>query len=89
VVHPTAYRPFPGPEVVEMLNDVQAAAVVERMDNPTGQSNPLTAEIKAAFADAITALPGYPKIHRIPDIYSGSGGLGSRDVRPEDLIAVV
>ena len=88
VVHPTAYRPFPGPELVEALKNVSAVAVIERMDNPPGQSNPLTAELKAAFCDAISGHPAYPKLHRIPDIYSGAAGLGSRDVRPVDLIAV-
>jgi pyruvate-ferredoxin/flavodoxin oxidoreductase len=88
VVHPTAFRPFPGPELVQALRDVSAVAVIERMDNPTAQSNPLTAELKAAFCDAISDHPDYPKIHRIPDIYSGAAGLGSRDVRAADLIAV-
>jgi Pyruvate/2-oxoacid:ferredoxin oxidoreductase gamma subunit/CBS domain-containing protein len=32
---------------------------------------------------------GYPRVHRIPMIYSGSAGLGSRDVRPGDFIATV
>ncbi|MCO6452527.1 MAG: 2-oxoacid:acceptor oxidoreductase family protein [Caldilineales bacterium] len=89
VVHVTAFRPFPGPELVKALAGVTAFAVVERMDNPMGQSNPLTAEIKAAFADALIGAPGYPRIHRLPVIYSGSAGLGSRDVRSGDFIAVV
>jgi pyruvate-ferredoxin/flavodoxin oxidoreductase len=67
----------------------KAIAVVERMDNPTAQSNPLTAEIKAAFADALSGAPGYPAIDQIPAIYSGSAGLGSRDVRPGDFVAVI
>ncbi|HEX2385749.1 MAG TPA: 2-oxoacid:acceptor oxidoreductase family protein, partial [Candidatus Binatia bacterium] len=45
-------------------------------------------EVKAAFADALSGAPGYPKITRAPVIYSGSAGLGGRDVRPTDLIAV-
>jgi len=49
----------------------------------------LTAEIKAAFADAMTGEEGYPRINRMPVIYSGSAGLGSRDVRPGDLISAV
>jgi len=89
VVHPTVFRPFPGPQLVELLKDVESLAVVERMDDPNAQSNPLTTELKAAFCDAITGDPAYPKLHRIPHIISGSGGLGSRDVRPSDLIAVV
>jgi len=89
VVHVTSFRPFPGPEIVEALRQVKAIAVIERMDNPMGQSNPLTAEIKAAFADALVGTPDYPRVHRMPVIYSGTAGLGSRDVRPGDFIASV
>ena len=86
VVHISSFRPFPGPEVVVALKDVKAFAVIERMDNPIAQSNPLTAEIKSSFADALTGHEGYPAIDSIPVIYSGSAGLGSRDVRPGDFI---
>lgn len=89
VVHVTCFRPFPGPELVTALGRCKAVAVVERMDNPLGQSNPLTAEIKSAFADALTGHPNYPPIHRLPEFYSGSGGLGGRDVRPGDFMAVL
>ncbi len=89
IVHPFVFRPFPGPELVEMLKGVRGVAVMERMDNPMAQSNPLTAEIKAAFSDAVSGNPAYPSIDRVPLILSGSAGLGSRDVRPQDLIAVV
>lgn len=88
-LHVTSYRPFPGPQIVEALRDVKALAVIERMDNPAAQSNPLAAEIKAAFADALSGAPGYPKIERMPLIYSGSAGLGSRDVRPGDFVSVI
>lgn len=88
VVHPCVFRPFPGPQLVEMLKNTRAVAVIERMDNPAAQSNPLTAELKAAFCDALGGHPGYPKVHRIPEVFSGVAGLGSRDVRPADLIAV-
>ncbi|OHB71366.1 MAG: pyruvate ferredoxin oxidoreductase [Planctomycetes bacterium RBG_16_43_13] len=88
-LHVTSFRPFPGAEIVEELKNTKAVSILERMDNPIAQSNPLTAEIKAAFADAIIGNNGYPKITRIPEIFSGSAGLGSRDVRPEDFVAVV
>src|SRR5262249_60477997 len=39
--------------------------------------------------DAINGQNGHEKTPRIPKIYSGSAGLGSRDVRPGDIIAVV
>jgi pyruvate-ferredoxin/flavodoxin oxidoreductase len=88
-LHLTSFRPFPGAEIVEALKRAKAVAVIERMDNPTAQSNPLTAEVKAAFADALGGAPGYPAIDRIPALYSGAAGLGSRDVRPGDFVAVV
>ena len=88
-LHVTSFRPFPGAEIVEALKDVKSIAVIERMDNPAAQSNPLAAEIKAAFGDALSGAPGYPKIDQAPVIYSGSAGLGSRDVRPGDFVAVV
>ncbi len=88
VVHPTAFRPFPGPQIVDLLKNVQSMAIIERLDVPPAENNPLTSEIKAAFADALSGRPGYPTIHRMPGIASGSAGLGSRDVRPSDLIAV-
>ena len=88
-IHITSFRPFPGAELVEALKHTKAFSVVERMDNPLAQSNPLTAEIKAAFADALTGADRYPQIESIPKIFSGMAGLGSRDVRAGDFIATV
>jgi pyruvate-ferredoxin/flavodoxin oxidoreductase len=88
-LHVTSFRPFPGAQIVAALQRAKAIAVIERMDNPTAQSNPLTAEIKAAFSDALGKAPGYPEVERLPAIYSGAAGLGSRDIRPGDFISVV
>ena len=88
-LHVTSFRPFPGAEIVDALKHLDAIAVIERMDNPAAQSNPLTSEIKAAFADALSGAPGYPKIARAPVIYSGAAGLGSRDIRPGDFVSVI
>lgn len=88
-VHVTCFRPFPSADIVEALKDVKAFSVIERMDNPLAQSNPLAREIKAAFADAMIGQDGYPAVDSIPQIFCGSVGLGSRDVRPGDVIAIV
>lgn len=88
-LHVTSYRPFPGAQIVEALKNTKAVAVIERMDNSIAQSNPLTTEIKAAFADGLSGAPGYPKIDHAPVIYSAAAGLGSRDVRPGDFVAAV
>ncbi len=82
------FRPFPARQIVEALKDCRAFTVIERMDDPLSTTgNHLTREIKAAFCDAATGQNGLEKIDRIPSIYSGSAGLGSRDVRAGDIIA--
>ena len=85
----TVYRPFPAAAIVEALRRVPAIAVIERLDNPLAASNPLTLEIKAAFADAATGRDGYPRVAPLPVVYSACAGLGSRDVRPADFVAAV
>ncbi|MDX1948199.1 MAG: 2-oxoacid:acceptor oxidoreductase family protein [Pirellulaceae bacterium] len=84
------FRPFPIRQLVEALAHCRAFTVLERMDDPLSTTgNHLTREIKAAFCDAVTGQNGLDKIDHIPRIYSGAAGLGSRDVRPGDLIAAV
>lgn len=89
VVNVTSFRPFPGKQLVEALKNCKAIAVIERMDNPVAEDNPLTCEIEAAFAKAMMGTEGYPAISRIPVVYSGVGGLGSRDVTPGHMVAIV
>jgi pyruvate-ferredoxin/flavodoxin oxidoreductase len=88
VVAVTAFRPFPAAQLVEALKNCKGIAVLERMDNPLAVDNPLTTEIEAAFAKAVMGTPGMPKLDRIPVVYTGVAGLGSRDVTPGHMIAV-
>ncbi len=85
VVHVTSFRPFPSNHLISALKNVKALSVVEKMDNPLAESNPLTMEVKSAFADAL----GQGKISSIPKVFSGSAGLGSRDLRPSDFLATI
>ncbi|HAM73747.1 MAG TPA: pyruvate ferredoxin oxidoreductase [Verrucomicrobiales bacterium] len=96
VVHVTSFAPFPSTQVVAALRNVKAATVLERMDNPLAQSNPLVQAVRASFAEAISGLSSgsngeykYPAVTRVPKIYSCSAGLGSRDVRGGHFIALV
>jgi pyruvate-ferredoxin/flavodoxin oxidoreductase len=96
VVHVTCFAPFPAVQLVNALKDVKAVSVLERMDNPLAQSNPLVQGIRAAFCDAATGIPfgsrgelSYPKIDRIPKIFAVSAGLGSRDIRGGHFNAIV
>jgi pyruvate-ferredoxin/flavodoxin oxidoreductase len=82
------FRPFPGRQIVEALKHCKAFTIFERMDDPLSTAgNHLTREVKAAFCDALNGQNGHARISRIPRIYSGAAGLGSRDVRPGDVIA--
>ncbi len=76
-VHITCFRPFPAEELAAELSQTKAVAVLERMDDPLATDNPLTAETKAALFDAGLS----------PLVFSGSYGLGSRDVTSADIVA--
>jgi pyruvate-ferredoxin/flavodoxin oxidoreductase len=82
----TSFRPFPGRELAKILRHCHAAAVIERLDVPLAESNPLASELKAALADSLNGTfesdSGW-----IPEIYSGVAGLGGRDVRPGHFVA--
>jgi pyruvate-ferredoxin/flavodoxin oxidoreductase len=82
------FRPFPAKAVVDALKGSHAFTVFERMDDPLSTTgNHLTREVKAAFCDAVTGQNGQEKVARVPRVYHGAAGLGSRDVRPGDIIA--
>ncbi len=83
LLHVTSFRPFPARAIVAALKNCKAVSVIERMDNPLAKDNPLTLEVKAAFADHASEQAG----SRLPRFYSGVYGLGSRDVRVGDIIA--
>jgi pyruvate-ferredoxin/flavodoxin oxidoreductase len=88
VLNVCVFRPFPGKHIVEALKNCTAFTVYERMDDPLSTTgNHLTREIKAAFCDAMLGVNGQEKLDRIPRIYHGAAGLGSRDVRPGDIMA--
>lgn len=83
------FRPFPAHQIVEAMSHCDAITVLERMDDPLSTTgNHLTREVKAAFCDAGTGRGGHQPIDCIPRIHHGAAGLGSRDVRAGDFIAV-
>lgn len=84
LLHVTSFRPFPAEEIVAALKHCRAVSIIERMDNPLAADNPLALEVKAAFA---TAAAG-GGLARMPRFYAGVYGLGSRDTRVGDLVAV-
>ncbi len=85
----SAFRPFPGPRLVKVLSRAAVVSVIESVDQPLAQSNPLTRELKAAFADALTWAPDYPGVGRIPRVISGVVHTGTRELEVEDIDAIV
>jgi pyruvate-ferredoxin/flavodoxin oxidoreductase len=74
---------------VKALSRALAVSVLERVDEPLAQSNPLTRELKSAFADAITWAPGYPGIGRIPRVIDGVAYRAGHELESSDLDLVV
>ena len=104
VVQVVWFRPFPGGAIAELLKGRKGVAVLERTDQPLAVDLPLAREVRAALgkaqengralAQSDKHLPhrGYPGIRTLeemPRIYSGSYGLGSRDLQPGQLIGAV
>ncbi|MBF0622542.1 MAG: 2-oxoacid:acceptor oxidoreductase family protein [Magnetococcales bacterium] len=88
VVNITCYRPFPAAEVVKAIQNCKAVSVLERCDIPTMVDNPLTTDVEASLAKAAMWVEGFPKLGIMPFVFSGTAGLGSRDVTPGSIIAV-
>ncbi len=95
------YRPFPGDLLGNILKGKKGVAVIERTDQPLAEDLPLVREIRSAlskcFENNVTSdeeqpYPRYAtfkKANDKPRMYSGSFGLGSRDLQPEALIGVI
>ncbi|MES9961631.1 MAG: 2-oxoacid:acceptor oxidoreductase family protein [Sedimenticola sp.] len=99
VVNLTMYRPFPGDLIGKALKGRKGVVVLERTDQPLAEDLPLMREVRAALTKCIengatrgdAPYAGYEpyKVGDAPALYSGSYGLGSRDLQPEGLIAAV
>ena len=100
VVNLTMYRPFPGDLLGALLKGKKGVAVLERTDQPLAEDLPLVRELRAVLSKCLenglagsgaNPYPGYASYRDqdIPHLYSGSYGLGSRDLQPEALIAAI
>ncbi len=69
-----ALRPFPGARLVKAVSRALAVAVLEASDEPIAHAGPLVREVKGAFTDALTWVPGFPGIGRVPKLVTGVTG---------------
>ena len=99
VINLLMFRPFPSDLIGKLLKGKKGVAVLERTDQPLAVDLPLIREIRATVSKCIEngldhKQKPYPKLDSykngdIPALYSGSFGLGSRDLQAEGLIAAV
>lgn len=100
VVNMVMFRPFPGDLIGKLLAGRKGVAVLERVDQPLAADLPLIREIRAAMGRCLENGRGkgplpypdhaiYRNAEEIPPLYSGSYGLGSRDLQPEGLIGAI
>ncbi|MDJ0653718.1 MAG: 2-oxoacid:acceptor oxidoreductase family protein [Xanthomonadales bacterium] len=99
VVDLLMFRPFPGDLLGELLKGRKGVAVLERTDQPLAADLPLMREIRAVINKCLengrSKTPVYPEltsyksIKDMPELYSGSFGLGSRDLQPEAILGAV
>ncbi len=92
-IHVNVIRPFPEAAIVEALKGKKNVIILERTDEAMSGDNPLGRDIRTALSKAVQyeghpAAAGLPAIApgELPNIVSGSYGLGSRDFRPEHII---
>ncbi len=101
VVNLTMFRPFPGEMLGGLLQGRKGVVVLERVDQPLAEDLPLIREVRAALSRCIENgistngspvhehYASYRKLEDLPPLYSGSFGLGSRDLQPEGLIGAI
>lgn len=71
----TSLRPFPGQRLVKALSRALAITVLEPTDEPLAHGSLLARDVKSAFTDALTWMPGFPGIGRIPKLFVGATGV--------------
>jgi pyruvate-ferredoxin/flavodoxin oxidoreductase len=100
VVNLLMFRPFPGDLLSQVFKGKKGVAVLERVDQPLASDLPLIREMRATMTKSLENgrsgnglvypdLASYKSLRDMPELYSGSFGLGSRDLQPEGVIAAI
>ncbi len=99
VVNLVMFRPFPSDLLAKVLKGKKGVVVLERLDQPLAEDLPIARELRSVISKCmenglLKKNPPYPELETYqhkdaPVIYSGSFGLGSRDLQPEGIIGAV
>ncbi len=99
VVDLVMFRPFPADLIGKFLKGKKGVTVLERLDQPLAVDPPIMREIRSSLSKCLEngsnkkATP-YPDLASyqpsdMPAMYSGSFGMGSRDLQPEGIIGAI
>ena len=100
VVEMLMFRPFPADLIGRIVQGKKGVAVLERLDQPLAVDLPLMREVRAAISKclengkdpkhlAYPELATYKSLNDAAALYSGSFGMGSRDLQPEGIVGAV
>lgn len=99
VVNLVMFRPFPADLISKILKGRKGVVVLERLDQPLAGDQPLMREIRSALNKAqengaAKKDKPYPELDAykagdMSPLFSGSFGMGSRDLQPEGLIGAI
>jgi pyruvate-ferredoxin/flavodoxin oxidoreductase len=100
VVNLVMFRPFPGDLLSQVLKGKKGVAVLERTDQPLACDLPVMREVRATLNKSLENgrsksgnvypdLESYKSLKDMPELYSGSFGLGSRDLQPEGVVGAI
>lgn len=99
VVDLVMFRPFPSDLISKVLKGKKGVAILERLDQPLAADLPIAREVRSVLAKClengnVKKEKPYPELESyraadLPALYSGSFGMGSRDLQPEGIIGAV
>ncbi|HCX24152.1 MAG: pyruvate ferredoxin oxidoreductase [Flammeovirgaceae bacterium] len=99
VVDLVMFRPFPADLIGEILKGKKGVVILERLDQPLAVDAPIAREVRSVITKCLEngidkKNRPYPELDTyqpkdVPAIYSGSFGMGSRDLQPEGIIGAV
>ncbi len=99
VVDLVMFRPFPADLLSQVLKGKKGVVILERLDQPLAVDPPITREVRSVISKCLEngvdkKNKPYPELATyaskdVPSVYSGSFGMGSRDLQPEGIIGAV
>jgi len=99
VVDLVMFRPFPADYLARILKGKKGVVILERLDQPLAEDPPIARELRSVISKCLEN--GMDKKHTpypdliayqqkdVPAIYSGSFGMGSRDLQAEGIIGAI